>query len=83
MLFRSERLALALARDPDRLAALKQRLRENRAHMPLFDTERFAKNIETGYRQAYRRWFEGEPAEDISVKDPGLDNVAAALKTLA
>jgi predicted O-linked N-acetylglucosamine transferase (SPINDLY family) len=64
-----ERVALELASNPYRLAALKQCLRDNKARMPLFDTERFTKNLEEGYRQAYRRWFEGEAPEDIVLQD--------------
>jgi len=44
-----EALAIALARDPSRLADLRDRLAQNRATMPLFDTARFARNIEKLY----------------------------------
>ena len=64
-----ERLALELAQNPDRLAAMKQRLSENRARMPLFDTERFTKNLETGYTSAYDRFLADQAPLDISVKE--------------
>ena len=63
-----ERLALELARNPDRLAVLKQRLRENRLRMPLFDTERFTQDLESGYRLAYERFLGEEAPVDIAVK---------------
>jgi protein O-GlcNAc transferase len=44
-----EFLALALARDPVRLKALRDRLAANRATAPLFDTARLARNIEATY----------------------------------
>jgi len=44
-----ETLALALARDPARLKALRDKLANNRDTAPLFDTQRFARNLETAY----------------------------------
>jgi predicted O-linked N-acetylglucosamine transferase (SPINDLY family) len=44
-----EALALALARDPARLAALKAKLAANRHSAPLFDGERFRRHIERSY----------------------------------
>jgi len=44
-----ESLALALAQDPARLAALKAKLAANRAGAPLFDAERFRRHIERAY----------------------------------
>ncbi len=44
-----EALALALARDPARLAALKAKLAANRTTAPLFDAERFCRHIERAY----------------------------------
>ncbi|MEI6737744.1 MAG: UDP-N-acetylglucosamine-peptide N-acetylglucosaminyltransferase, partial [Pseudomonadota bacterium] len=41
-----EELAVALAIDPLRLRALRQRLQENRATYPLFDTPRFVRALE-------------------------------------
>jgi predicted O-linked N-acetylglucosamine transferase (SPINDLY family) len=46
-----EAMAVALARDPARLPALKSKLAANRATAPLFDTQRFARNIEDIYRR--------------------------------
>lgn len=44
-----EALAVALARDPQRLAALRQKIERNRATSPLFDAGMFARCIEAGY----------------------------------
>ena len=44
-----EALALALARDPNRLAALRRRLEETRLTVPLFDSLRFARHLERAY----------------------------------
>ena len=44
-----ETLAIALAGDPARMKNLRDRLADNRATAPLFDTQRFARNIENIY----------------------------------
>ena len=46
-----EFLALALARDPARLGALREKLIVNRTSAPLFDTPRLARNLEALYRE--------------------------------
>ncbi|MEX0808558.1 MAG: tetratricopeptide repeat protein [Dongiaceae bacterium] len=47
-------IAVALARDPARLAALRQRLQANLATAPLFDTARFVANLETAYETMWQ-----------------------------
>ena len=42
-------MAVALARDPERLAAIRAKLGVNRTSAPLFDTPRFARDIEAIY----------------------------------
>src|SRR5262249_47955570 len=44
-----ETLALRLAREPNLLRAYRDRLAENRLTYPLFDTDRFRRNIEAAY----------------------------------
>ena len=44
-----EAAALALARDPARLKAIRGKLAANRTTAPLFDTARFTRNLETAY----------------------------------
>src|SRR4029079_2759923 len=44
-----ESLALGLARDPARLQGLRARLQANRLTSPLYDTDRFRRDLETAY----------------------------------
>jgi protein O-GlcNAc transferase len=50
-----EALALALARDPARLCALKEKLSTTRASAPLFDTARFTRDLEAAFEDLWRR----------------------------
>jgi predicted O-linked N-acetylglucosamine transferase (SPINDLY family) len=50
-----EALALALARDPVRLQAIKAKLAVNRMTHALFDTERFCRNLEAIYIAMWRQ----------------------------
>jgi predicted O-linked N-acetylglucosamine transferase (SPINDLY family) len=61
------RLALELATDPTKLQAVRDKLARNQSTMPLFDTARFAANIEEAYIRAFRIYMSGEPARDIEV----------------
>lgn len=49
-----EALALTLATDPARLADIRQRLAANRLTSPLFDTDRFTRDIEAIYTRLCR-----------------------------
>lgn len=64
-----EALALALARDPARLHALKARLRAARTACPLFDTVRFTRALEHGFALVAERHREGLPPADIVVPE--------------
>lgn len=48
-----ERLAIELASSPARLSELRRRLREARDSCPLFDTPRFARNLEHAYEKMF------------------------------
>ena len=48
-------MAVALAHDPERLWALKAKLLSNRDKAVLFDTPRFARDIEKIYEKLARR----------------------------
>lgn len=50
-----EEVAVELASNPARLAALKTKLDVNRSAMPLFDSDLFTKNIEAAYLAMLRR----------------------------
>jgi predicted O-linked N-acetylglucosamine transferase (SPINDLY family) len=54
-----ERLALALAGDPERLRAMRVRLDVARLIAPLFDSERFARDLEALYERMAQRWRDG------------------------
>jgi protein O-GlcNAc transferase len=62
-----ERLALALATDRPRLAALKAKLAANRETCALFDTDRFRRHIEAAYTEMHRRHLAGEPPASFAV----------------
>jgi predicted O-linked N-acetylglucosamine transferase (SPINDLY family) len=54
-----ESVVIALARDASRLAELRDRLAQNRAAAPLFDTARFARSIEDLYARILDDRFSG------------------------
>jgi predicted O-linked N-acetylglucosamine transferase (SPINDLY family) len=60
-----EALALALARDPSRLAALRAMLAANRTTAPLFDTRRFACDLEALYAAMIARLRAGAPPDHL------------------
>lgn len=60
-------LAQALARDPARLQALRQRLEQNRAARRPFDPARFTRHIEAAYVTMWETWQRGERPKAFSV----------------
>jgi predicted O-linked N-acetylglucosamine transferase (SPINDLY family) len=62
-----ERLAIELATQPQRLAALRRRLAQMRASCALFDTRTFTRNIEAIYQRMYQRCQSGLPPEDLEL----------------
>ncbi len=64
-----EALILALARDPSRLAATRDKLAANRLTMPLFDSERFTRNLEVAFVRMWERHVQGLPPQGFAV-DP-------------
>ncbi|MEY2875944.1 MAG: hypothetical protein RLZZ373_3315, partial [Pseudomonadota bacterium] len=65
-----EQLALALARDPARLAALKQRLAERQRDSALFDVDRFTRHLETTYIAMWRQSQLGGARDALSAPTP-------------
>ena len=51
-----EQAALALARAPQRLTALRQKLQKNRDASPLFDMPGLTGHIEAAYLRMWRTW---------------------------
>lgn len=62
-----EALAIALARDPARRAALRAKLIETAAASRLFDTKRFTRALESAYTQVHARALEGLAPADITI----------------
>jgi predicted O-linked N-acetylglucosamine transferase (SPINDLY family) len=62
-----ETLAVELAHDPKKLAAIRRKLAANRLVSPLFDTALFAKHLEAAYAAMYRRDRSGLAPADIHV----------------
>ena len=58
-----EHLAWELATDPARLVALRAKLAEARQTAPLFRSEEFARALERGFDEAYRRLIAGETGD--------------------
>jgi predicted O-linked N-acetylglucosamine transferase (SPINDLY family) len=61
------RLAIHLATQPQELLELRNRLLKNRLSTPLFDTERFVRHLEQGYRIMWARYQRAEEPQAIRV----------------
>jgi len=57
-----EAMGLRLAREPGLLAELRERLARNRDRAPLFDTDRYRRNLEAAYVAMWERSQRGEAA---------------------
>ncbi|KAH7104421.1 protein prenylyltransferase [Auriculariales sp. MPI-PUGE-AT-0066] len=70
--------AIALARMPAELYALRKALYLGRWDSPLFDTRGWVRYLEVGIREAWRRWVEGTEFEDsdewAACKGPEFDS---------
>jgi predicted O-linked N-acetylglucosamine transferase (SPINDLY family) len=62
-----EALALRLATDPAELSAIRRKLVRGRLTQPLFDTDKFRRNIEAAYVHMWTRWQRGEPPRAFRV----------------
>lgn len=63
-----EQTALALARDPQRLTALRRKLQDNRQTRPLFDLPKLTGNIEAAYARMWQTWLAGESPAAFSIE---------------
>ncbi len=61
-------LAVDLGNNPERLAALKAKLAQNRATAPLFDTAGFARRIEEAYQIMHGRYRDGAAPDHIVIR---------------
>jgi len=62
-----EAMALDLAAHPDRLAAIRRKLADNRTTQPLFDTARYARYLEQAYLRMHDRYRAGLPPDHIVI----------------
>ncbi len=62
---RYEDMARELAADPAVLSSIRRQLAQSRATTALFDTERYAKNLEAAYQQIYERYRAELPPDHI------------------
>jgi predicted O-linked N-acetylglucosamine transferase (SPINDLY family) len=64
-----EQTALALARDPQRLIALRRKLQNNRDASALFDLPRLTRNIEAAYERMWQTCLSGQTPAAFSIEN--------------
>ena len=62
-----EALAIELATNPEKLAAIRRKLVNNRLTTPLFDTQMYTRHIEAAYTAMYERYQANLPPDHIYV----------------
>jgi predicted O-linked N-acetylglucosamine transferase (SPINDLY family) len=62
-----EALAIELAKNPEKLNAIRIKLASNRLTSPLFDTPLFTKNLEAAFLEIYERYHAGLAADHIAI----------------
>jgi predicted O-linked N-acetylglucosamine transferase (SPINDLY family) len=62
-----EQLAIELAGNPEKLAAVRQKLAGNRLTTPLFDTELYARHLDAAYIAMFERYKAGAAPEHIEL----------------
>jgi len=62
-----EQLAVELAGNPGRMAAIRAKLTDGLRAGPLFDTAASARHLEAAYARMYERHQAGLPPEDIRI----------------
>jgi predicted O-linked N-acetylglucosamine transferase (SPINDLY family) len=70
--------ATRIARDPQLLAQIKEKIASLRSTSPLFNTQRFTAHIEAAYSLIWQRYQQGETPSSFAV--PPLDRTNAILK---
>jgi predicted O-linked N-acetylglucosamine transferase (SPINDLY family) len=63
-----EAVAIDLATHPEKMAAIKYKLAQNRLATPLFDSQGFTQYLEQAYSQMYQRYLDDLPADDIYIQ---------------
>jgi protein O-GlcNAc transferase len=64
-----ETIAVKLAREPEELQAIREKIAMNRSKAPLFDTPRFVKNLEKAYKEMWKIFAAGEEPRHIEVEE--------------
>jgi len=64
-----ERIAVELARNPEKLTEIKRKLDERRQTTPLFDTNQFTRHIEAACITMYEHEQAGLPPDHISISN--------------
>jgi predicted O-linked N-acetylglucosamine transferase (SPINDLY family) len=64
-----EKLAVRLALDPSELSLWQKKIAENRSTHPLFDTRRYARNLENAFIQMWRIYAAGQDPKHIEVRE--------------
>ena len=62
-----EKLAFALATNPERARALRKKLDAGRHSVPLFDTERLTRHLEIAYEMMWENWAAGNAPRRLTV----------------
>ena len=62
-----EALAIDLAKNPEKLHALKEKLQKNRLTTPLFNTQLSTDQVESAYIKMYERYQTGLPPEHLEI----------------
>ena len=62
-----EQVAIDLAKNPEKMVAIKVKLAENRLTTPLFDTALYTKHIEAAYTSMYERHQAGLAPDHIAI----------------
>lgn len=62
-----EALAIDLAKNPEKLKVLKEKLQQNRLTSPLFNTQLSTDQIESAYIKMYERYQAGLPPEHLEI----------------
>ena len=64
-----EALALRLATNPHELQRMRAHLKAVRSSTPLFDTERFTRDLESAYVHMHERRLQGLPPQGFAVPE--------------
>ena len=63
-----EKLALELSTRPEKLNAIKEKLKKNRSERPLFNTEMYTRHFEEGMSQVFNNFISGNKTKIIFIK---------------